>query len=395
MGKIPYVDSSWINLIILSFMFVRKSTYREKVLNILNDKRIHSIIITILLIIVYSSLNTILLGERDFSYITTLVHQIISAMIGVLTISYLLYRKANIIESVILSFAAQGLIQFFSMMNANFRTATNVFRPENSIIIGQWSYSGIRGLAISGSAFFGLAVSYGLIYIIWACNYNKIFIKKTLIFRLALWAIILFGGMSAGRTSLIGFVLAFMVLIAKNQIIARKSKGYYLSVIIVLCLVDNSGFLQLPQVTHLTNYVTEFFRNGKTTSSDELFHEMYFHINPSTLILGDGRYVGHDGAYYLHTDAGYMRAILYFGIPGLLSLLYLQTRYLRFDNSIYKNSSWLILLYILIVQIKGEVLGFSIMAQSILIVYLYHTYENSDAIKTNNEKGVAKIKNGC
>ena len=35
------------------------------------------------------------------------------------------------------------------------------------------------------------------------------------------------------------------------------------------------------------------------------------------------------------------------------------------------------------------------MAQSILIVYLYHTYENSDAIKTNNEKGVAKIKNGC
>lgn len=52
------------------------------------------------------------------------------------------------------------------------------------------------------------------------------------------------------------------------------------------------------------------------SSGDKLVYGMYFWPDDTTFLLGDGRYSNSDGSYYMYTDAGFMRIVLYFGIIG-------------------------------------------------------------------------------
>lgn len=73
------------------------------------------------------------------------------------------------------------------------------------------------------------------------------------------------------------------------------------------------------------------------------------------------------GGYYQGTDIGYLRQFLYFGIPGLL-LLFISQIQLLSKKSYY---SFVILLYILVLQLKGEIMGFAIMFNCALLFYSY------------------------
>ncbi len=50
-------------------------------------------------------------------------------------------------------FVIQACIQLLSFASPEFKKITDIFRSEQSIIKAQNSYTGYRGLAISGSAF--------------------------------------------------------------------------------------------------------------------------------------------------------------------------------------------------------------------------------------------------
>ncbi|UZD42487.1 hypothetical protein [Selenomonas sputigena] len=52
------------------------------------------------------------------------------------------------------------------------------------------------------------------------------------------------------------------------------------------------------------------------SSGDKLVYGMYFWPDDTTFLLGDGRYTNSDESYYMHTDAGLMRIVLYFGVIG-------------------------------------------------------------------------------
>ena len=74
-----------------------------------------------------------------------------------------------------------------------------------------------------------------------------------------------------------------------------------------------------------------FFENGSIgTSSSEVLQTMYFQVSEKTFFLGDGYWINPNGfGYYMGTDAGYMRHILYYGLfPSLfLYLLYIYGFY--------------------------------------------------------------------
>ncbi|WP_074513992.1 hypothetical protein [Selenomonas sp. WCT3] len=53
-------------------------------------------------------------------------------------------------------------------------------------------------------------------------------------------------------------------------------------------------------------------------STNHMIEDMYFIPEENTLIWGDGYYINPDGSYYMHTDVGVMRSVLFYGLVGCL-----------------------------------------------------------------------------
>lgn len=123
--------------------------------------------------------------------------------------------------------------------------------------------------------------------------------------------------------------------------------------------------------------IINFTQTGKATTrtSEVLFGSMYFPLDLSTFIFGDGYYTSINGGYYMGTDAGYMRNILFFGILGLILLFSFQILFLNWKNKDTKFLNVLILIYILLVHVKGEALGYSIILQNIMFLVLMKNIE--------------------
>ncbi|GAA4205093.1 hypothetical protein GCM10022289_24060 [Pedobacter jeongneungensis] len=113
----------------------------------------------------------------------------------------------------------------------------------------------------------------------------------------------------------------------------------------------------------------ELFQNdngGKleTASSNEL-KKMYFMPNASTLLIGDGYYVNplDTTRYYMDTDAGYMRHILYYGLLGsfMMCIIYIMIffKIYQFSHTLGKSRalklfSILLAAYFFISHVKGD-----------------------------------------
>ena len=383
LSKIPVIDSSWIAILVLMLYLFFNRKYKAYAYRMVCQKKVYNTLAMIVFICLYCGIVTTLHGVYDYSFITTMLHQAVSLIFGLFVIAYLKTKEKNILETIIYAFVAQGVLQMISMFIPKFRDATNIFRPESAIYIGQWSYTGIRGLAISGSAFFGLAVAYGMIDILWALYHDKLFTEKTPLSKMVMLAILIFGGFSAGRTSFIGFIIAAAIYMIKNKnykkyITPQKIIsfiGAVIGIIIVLLIIKKSGVLGADQTRYLTNYIMEFTKTGTTTSSTELFDEMYFGIDFYTFFMGDGHYLSDGGSYYMNTDAGYMRVILYVGVLGLVLLMLLQSMYLYKGCGSSRFNRIVIIAFLMVMQIKGEVIGFLIIVEAILLLFYYYEYD--------------------
>lgn len=380
------------NLIVGLFLFLYflfNSKYRMIVESILKKKRIFLIFSVLTIIIIYSLMIPTYFGTYDYSMVTTLLNQFINLLVGVLLYSlYVLKRKNKMItHDLIMVFVIQSIIQFVSFISPNINEILNFFRTESVIQRGQMDYGGIRGLSISGSAFFGLGIGYGLILIYYIINWNKI--SKAPILRIMFFILILFGALSAARISFVGlFIGLIYVLLEKisiKEIFFEKNKKiktrkivlfFPISILTItfLGLVWKNGsndiFSRIESFKKFAfSPLYNYFNKGvlTTSSTNVLFNKMYFSVNAKTFVLGDGWYTK-NGSYYMNTDAGYMRQLLFFGVIGLILLLFYQFLFFNWKNKKKWVLNFLIILYILVVHIKGDALGFSIMMQNILFM---------------------------
>jgi hypothetical protein len=107
-----------------------------------------------------------------------------------------------------------------------------------------------------------------------------------------------------------------------------------------------------------------FFKTGKveTYSLNVLLEKMLFVPQPKTILIGDGRYTAVTGSYYMSTDAGVMRTMLFGGIL-FAGIRYLSLYILLMINALKANQSkemkrllyWVLILCITF-EIKGEIL---------------------------------------
>ena len=112
--------------------------------------------------------------------------------------------------------------------------------------------------------------------------------------------------------------------------------------------------------------ITNFLESGKigTTSSDAMFHNMYFVPNLETILIGTGYYTDPETQrYFMATDIGYMRPLLFYGVINQL-FGYLICVFLIISMTIALKKEYhkigilfgcISLLILFIFELKGEV----------------------------------------
>lgn len=205
------------------------------------------------------------------------------------------------------------------------------FLLEDEMYITRFSVGGFAGFKQTILASIGGVLSYYLIM-------RKIYIGYPLLLMS------LIGNLFYGRIGVILSFIAIVVLMMKT--LRFRTISWQIGGIIISCLCiyailvcfDNpmldawklwlmqpiEGFIQGLQYGQITF----------GSSGDKLVYGMYFMPDDSTILLGDGRYENSDGSYYMHTDAGYMRIILYFGVIGAMCIYgaYLALTFFALQN---------------------------------------------------------------
>ena len=180
----------------------------------------------------------------------------------------------------------------------------------------------------------------------------------------------LIGNLFYGRIGVLLSSIAIIVWLFKN--INLRNIGKYFIFITAILIAANAFFETVDDpflnlwIQWLTNPIDSFFyglQYGQISfgeSADNLTEDMYFMPEITTLIFGDGKYMNGDGSYYMNTDAGYMRIVLYSGIIGAIFLymfyiiLFLWAKQVnKYDKDI-KYICEMLFLFFFIEEYKGD-----------------------------------------
>ncbi|HFD1599747.1 hypothetical protein FKY77_02335 [Enterococcus faecium] len=381
------LNSSRVSGVILIFICLFNKNARIEIFKLFKYTKIIIIFYFLLGIILFAIVVTLLHGANDFTIISSFINQILMLIITILLCGYLIYKRKDISQQIIFAFICQSLIQLSSMISPSIREIFNTFRNQNAIDVGM-GYGNIRALGLSGSAFFGLGVGYAICYVIYLFNWEKLPFKNNLI-KMLILCLLIVGGQSAARTSIVGLVFGILLIIVSRKVpiipsFKPKSQKFYLLTvtsvtiipIIIYKVFKNLSDNTLKVIETYKNFVLQIFYNYNNTgsfstnSTNVLFNRMYFMVPYQTFIFGDGKYTDFSGKYYMETDAGFMRNILFWGAIGtLISFLY-QLLFFDWKNKRKKFFNLTILLTLIVCHIKGEVISYLIISQVLVIMLL-------------------------
>jgi len=382
------IDSTVLVAIGLFLYLIFNKQYRKTFYNFVYKYKKYFIGVTITAILLFLvSLFTPLVHKTfDFSYLKTLFHLYCVMFAGLELVTYLKHKNKlhNIINYIIMAFIIQSVLQLIFFAFPSFSKLFNIFRSKAMIELGS-KYHNIRGIALSGSGFFSLASAYGIVFLLYFTKYNTLFKNK--IIKILMFCILLTGTFFAGRTGFIAllFIPFLNLRHIKNYFKTRGKKIIFdLGILVLSLTVFFTVTYKVPRIKTVYNYSFELVRNifngdgFQTTSTNTLFKMYDVDIDTSTFFIGDGHYnVCKDGkcSYYQDTDVGYLRKILYFGIIGVLLSFVFQ---IYIFNKNYKNKVNIVLLiFMMILELKGETIGISLMVNSIILMYSLYLLDYS------------------
>lgn len=207
-----------------------------------------------------------------------------------------------------------------------------------------------------------IAIIFSYIFILNSRNDKKVFWKWHICV-----VILLMGNMCYGRSGLaisllcIAFSSVILYLNRCKNVLFYIPAGASLTVAILVLKNVNSRLN--TWYNWAFTFISSFITTGKV--NDGSFHqmlEMYFLPSIKTLLFGDGRYIDGEG-YYMHTDIGIIRPVLYYGVfftcLGYIAcchLIIIFKRRLSFLS--YRDRQgimFLLFLTLAIFELKGEV----------------------------------------
>lgn len=247
--------------------------------------------------------------------------------------------------------------------------------------------SRFSGLGV-GSFFTGGIISgLGIILNLFLIRYKYISLKKGVL----IFTFLLVTGMFIARTTLVGLV---------GLLLYVNPKSYKRLLHLLVILICFGSIATMVIVIFLSDYLPidwafEVFINIvssdkiETSSTNELINMWRLPNTIETWFFGDGLFFSSDGAYYMHTDVGYLRIIYCIGIPGLMVFIINQLYLFYAVNKLYPHLNTLIkilALFILILNIKGfaEINFFFYLIIGYYISYYKVYYETSYKHSTSN-----------
>lgn len=314
-------------------------------------------------------------------------------------------RFIYILSLLISVFFVQSCVEIAAFVNPSIKSIVSFFQKD---LVSQKDMGGIRALALTGNPFFDLAAGFGLIFIVFTFSITinssrrKFFSLKNSFFFIVLFV----GSFFAGRTAFVGLGIALVLYFFSFGSRFKKGISFLRLILIVavssfllyniLLPLETKDMVENQLLPFAFEAVYNYIDTGETgTKSGEILDEMYFPISWQTFLFGDGIYTGKDGAYYMHTDAGIMRNILFYGIFGLLFIVFGHLFYFlkplgRIFSDMKKEISFTsvnkllfflsLLLYTIVLQYKGEVLLFMPIIQVMLFYICFSFVERSREI---------------
>lgn len=346
--KIPYFYNTVFLSILLSglyYIFDRKTvpftyfTYKYNIVIIVGTLAVAFIIFTI----------TTLHEQYSFTMIRRLLVQL--SMLFAVIFAFPIFvegDKSNAYEKVLTiicyTFALQGLIHLSGYLFPAWGDYLISIKPQDLqdlIYDPERNVDLFRGYALSGSIFFELPSAYGVAVIMFirlqlieGQEYITGY-KSFIVFLLLISGIMLSGRIGFVGVG-IGVVLYFFFI--KDPVIALKrvikSSLVFIPVILIIYFLILTPAQRWSFQEELFPFAFEFFYNYEETgelrthSSDATLYSFYYPLMDETLIKGHGI----DNIYqllrmYPFTDAGYMKSLLFGGIPYLICLLIYQFLY--------------------------------------------------------------------
>lgn len=397
-------------------LFLSKQ-YQNMISKMVSKHVIWNIVIWYSILFSLSLLMIVIHETYDMSFTTTLVNQGVQLVIGILLYGDFCLKKkeGSAIEYLLIAFVVQAFIQTVSFISPQINEFLNIFREASVVEIASNQYLGTRGLALVGGGFFSLSAAYAIFFVILVEKRRDIKLGK--IVSAIILGVLFFGALSAGRTALVGIAAAIGIMFVENfvDIVKQfKNNGIVINtklkkrtviilvlillvvlVVVLLILNDVLGVSIGEEIQRKINYFIiyafELFYNlargdGFTTSSTATLSNMYFEVPVSTFFFGDGWYTTASGSYYMGTDAGYMRNILFFGIIGFFCLLVYQIQFFSYkQNSSRRFVSIILIALLLVLHIKGDVIGFLQITQRMLLIRALAETMDGNYLKGKNK----------
>ena len=304
----------------------------------------------------FSIITVILNGTTDLWYLQFAIRNILYIN-GAILIAYLMPKRWSLDSLVLLIIAAiiiNDIISFLGFINPNIASTILSIQDFSKMEKVERIYGfGNRIIGIGRNNFFNGGVTNGMGIILAFYLISKK--KLPLYLGLLLISIMTIVGLFIARTTIVGVVLGGCLYLASLK---RKTKVIYGLIIsaIIAYIIYLSGLLENLDTSRAFEVFEHYDELNEVESLNSL-NKMYDRdMSFATLLFGNG--LSKEGDfYYMHTDAGYMRNIFYFGVIGtIFGYFYYEYYILRKLYDFSKKMKMLVLtlaVYLLVLNLKG------------------------------------------
>ena len=320
----------------------------------------------------------------DFQFVSPLVKNVLALFFaaGLVSSGYQVFK-----ERITLAFLWLFLVQigyiWVGILSPDLTIDLQLYMHGSSYERFSFNYSGQRGLGLAGGLAFGLASSASAFLVFLLLILQKQGPKFDILGPILLLVSIV-PLISIGRSSIVGIGLAlvFVVTYSSRRLLSIAlfllPMGGFLVYFLQAVNIDNIADLAILGrfleygAEPLINYL---LMGEVSTTSTTALQGMYFELTSGTLVHGDGVYYNSDGSYYGHTDSGYMRFALFFGLPMSITIYAFYSYFLWTVASVSGNRILVFsLLFTLafVLQIKGDVVAYGVDLTSILFTFAFH-----------------------
>lgn len=256
--------------------------------------------------------------------------------------------------------------------------------------------SGFRGFGLAGELVYALSVglSFGLIYGLYF-QFNDRFSWLRFLGIVVIAFSILFVARSAFVAIPFIFLLFFASLFNGSNIRIRVffrglmllSLSSFLIFILILYLKYNYyGVYEFLYRWSFELFVNLFDKGELSSDSTDHLMTMFFVPEFSTIMFGDARFSDGAGGYYMNTDSGYLRYLLYFGVfPSILLVLFFFAIFLSSLKSFKVLPPKIVFISLflisLIMNIKGTFITTSYFSVTIFLFYFYANQRSMGSFK--------------